>query len=122
MSKIYIIGRGHLLDDSGNKHHKGALIDFDKFTYLKDREKSFVKKGILLIPGKEQKKASQEQVKKQELQNKINELNADKKQFEKEKKEFEKIKEDFYKEVAEFNKARKEIDKNKEASGKKGGK
>ncbi len=111
MSKIYIVGRGHLVDDSGKKHHKGNPIDFDNFTYLKDREKLFVKKGILIIPGKEEKKESKNELQKNELQIKINELQKEKKEFQKEKDDFEKIKESFYKEVEEFEKTQKALKK-----------
>jgi vacuolar-type H+-ATPase subunit I/STV1 len=117
MGKIYIVGRGHLVDDSGEKHHKGNPIDFDNFTYLKDREKLFLEKGILVIPGKEEKKMSKDELDKNKLKEQFNELTKQRKELQKEKDDFEKIKESFYKEVEEFETKQKALKK----SSKKGG-
>lgn len=114
MGKLYQVGRGHLKDDSGKEFHKGAVIDIDNFKYLHDRIKSFVKNGILLIPGKIKKEPSQFEIEKQDIEKKINELNSLKRNFEIEKKDFQIVKEKFYKEVAIYNEKIKKFELEKE--------
>lgn len=114
MGKLYIVGRGHLKDDSGKEFHKGTVIDIDNFVYLHDRVKSFVKNGNLLIPGKIKKEPSQFEIEKQDIEKKINELNSLKKDIEIEKKDFQIIKEKFYKEVDIYNEKIKKFEIEKE--------
>jgi hypothetical protein len=111
--KKYIIGRGFLTDNDGKDHHKGAVIDFDMFSSLHDREKMMIENGTLklYVPGKTkpdhvaeflQEKAEFENVKKlckeelsdgmQNLKEKQEKLEKDRKAFEAEKADFEKSK------------------------------